>query len=47
MAFGYVSVILEYIRPGPGMPSLRWHAWELGRLLIFGRARCDNDVSGL
>ncbi len=47
MAFGYVNVLLESIRPGPGMPSLWYYAWELGRLLSFGSAMCGSSVGGL
>ncbi len=32
------------MRPGPGMPCFRQNAWELGRLLSFGRARCGRIV---
>ena len=47
MALGSCSVSLEYIRPGPEMPCFRQNAWELGRLLNFGRARCGRSVGGL
>ena len=47
MAFGFFSVLLVYIRPGPGIPCFRRYAWELGRLLSFRRARCGSNVGGL
>ena len=47
MSFSSCSVSLEYIRPGPGMECFRQNAWELGRLLTFGRARCGSNVGGL
>ena len=46
MALGPCSMLLEYIRPGPGMPCFRRNAWELGRLLSFGRARYVSNVGG-
>ena len=30
VALGSCSVLLEYMRPGPGMPCFRQNAWELG-----------------
>ena len=47
MALGSCSVLLEYIRPGPGMPCFMRYAWELGRLLIFGMPECGSNVGGL
>ena len=47
MALGSSSVLLEYTRPGPGMPCFLQNAWELGRLLSFGRARCGSSAGGL
>ena len=44
---GSLSVLLEYIRSGPGMPSFIRHAWELRRLLSFGRDRCGSKVDGM
>jgi hypothetical protein len=39
LALGSCNLLLEHMRPGPGMPFSRQNAWELGRLLSFGRAR--------
>jgi hypothetical protein len=47
VAFSSLRVLLEYIRPMPGIPSFRRYAWELGRLLSFGRASCGSNVGGL
>ena len=47
MALGSCSVLLEYIRPGPGIPYFRQNAWDLERLLNFGRARCGRSVGGI
>ena len=47
MALGSCNVLLEYIKHGPGMSCSRQNAWELGRLLSFGRARCGRSVGGL
>ncbi len=47
MALGSLSVLLEYIRPGPGMPCFSRYAWKLGRFLSFGRARCGSNVDRL
>ena len=43
MALGSCNVLLEYLRPGPGMPCFRQNAWESGRLLSFGRAMCGRS----
>ncbi len=47
VAVGSSSLLLEYNNPGPGMPFLIHNAWELGRLLSFGRAICGRNVGGL
>ena len=39
VALGSCSVLLEYIRPGPGMPCIRQNPRELGRLLSFDWTR--------
>ncbi len=44
MTLGSCSMLLEYMRPGPGMLFLRQNAWELGKILSFGRARCGRRV---
>jgi len=46
-ALASCNVLWEYIRHRPGMPCFRQNAWELGRLLIFGRARCGRSVGRL
>ena len=46
VAFGSLSVLLEYNGPGPGMPRFIRNAWELERLLSFGRATCGSNVGG-
>jgi hypothetical protein len=47
LPLGSCSVLLEYISPGPGMPCFRQNAWDLGRLLSSGRAKCGRSVSGM
>ena len=47
VALGSCNVLLKYMRPGPGMPCFRQNAWESGRLLSFGRARCGRSVGCL
>ena len=47
VALGSCNVLLEYIRSKLGMPCFRQNAWEFGRLLNFGRARCGRSVGGL
>ena len=47
VALDSCNVLLEYMRPGPGMPCFRQNTWELGRLLSFGRARCGGSVGCL
>jgi len=47
VALGFYNVLLEYTRPGPGIPCFRQNTWELGRVLSFGRARCGRSVGCL